>query len=200
MQSQNWSYQPVVDADQLRRLRSLYRYALGENVSLIDEYPLIQKTQTLNYINASQSDPLSEPFARLCSRGSTCAVSPTGGTNDPKIGMVVQKSIADEHFLEKPGCVLCLKKENSLYLGKKSLAVNPKLVAMHSQQWIFYREGEVPDARYIGKFGSHEFYIRRDDLPRAFRADAVRAGDDDGFSFVFRRRFGRHRQGWRDPL
>lgn len=47
--SQNWAFQPVTDPGKLRRLRALYAFAVdGDEGLLIDRYPLISKTVSLN--------------------------------------------------------------------------------------------------------------------------------------------------------
>lgn len=51
--SQSWAYQPIIDGDELRRLRALYAYALGKisDEEFLEDYPLVRKPQTVVYSN-----------------------------------------------------------------------------------------------------------------------------------------------------
>jgi hypothetical protein len=163
--TQSWNYNPVIDGDELRRLRSLYRYALAQLTDKIftNEYPLVQKSQTLTYAagNGPSAPPINDelycPDIGLKS-GTGPNAHPVGCTS---VTTTIQ--IPDERYLHKPGCILCLR-DYKLYTNGSKPTVNSRLQKLNGG-WLLTEQNELPpNPIYLGHYGHHDLYIREQDL------------------------------------
>lgn len=167
---QNWSYTPVVDPDQLRRLRTLYNFALfGDNqgyinlpqsrLTFIDEYPLVRKAISLTYGGNSNnpSPPAGTPYCPTLWR-------PEGGGTEYHCNtLTASVQIPDELYLEPPTCVLCLTGQaDSHYRGAASIQLNPR-IKKHLHGWLKFDIFDRDRDEYLGTYGSHAIYIAKSD-------------------------------------
>lgn len=120
--SQNWALAPITDPDQMRRVRAIYRYALGYT---IDRNKL--KEQHCIFRNKDGSCPTIQD---------EYAVIYKSGTGD-KIGV----AMIDQIYLRKPSCILCLPdtKPGALItppvqVEENTLGVNDRL-KQHLLRW-----------------------------------------------------------------
>ncbi|HEY4406557.1 MAG TPA: hypothetical protein VGN55_18080 [Xanthobacteraceae bacterium] len=169
--SQSWSYNPVIDGDELRRLRSLYRYALGQfdNEDLVDEYPLVQKPQTITFVTGNGSSPPPiENDSIYCPDIGLTRMMPTKGQIGAPAGcasVTTNIQIPDERYLHEPGCILCLKR-HALYTKTSIPWINKRLTALHGR-WLLTERNELPtDVIFLGHYGYHDLYITPQDRPK----------------------------------
>jgi hypothetical protein len=188
--SQSWSYQPIIDGDELRRLRALYAYALGygSDADFFDEYPLVRKPQTLSYtsvkadkayalycpelgfkspVTTPQTQKTTTDLSKSPPTTQTEIVQPGGGSADcDKI--TIQTQIPDELFLHEPSCIICMQDKYGVYTysangHKTNLRTNPRLRRLHGRWLLNENDPESADAIYLGHFGRHKLFIRPDD-------------------------------------
>jgi hypothetical protein len=173
---QNWAYDPVVAGDELRRLRSLYKYALGliDDQRLIDEYPLLTKQLTINYAPGSSmgsihNDPLYCPNIGLLTNGSTEDIarsSQSGALTAAECNTVqINVQIPDEHFMREPSCIICLGR-HEIYTRRSRPRINQRLRQLHGG-WLLTEADDIPqEAKYLGIYAHHSLYVRRLDLEK----------------------------------
>jgi hypothetical protein len=188
--AQSWSYEPIIDGEELRRLRALYGYALGvlpDHIFVYD-YPLVRKPQTLSYagVKAVKGSPnklvsLYCPDLGFRSPGTadsqqvtqTDLVSKTSKTTTTTKGstqpadcdkVAIQTQIPDEQFLHEPGCIICMRDRYGVYQSNTALGINPKLRLDLHGGWLLNETGaDLPDLIFLGHFGHHNLFIRRED-------------------------------------
>ena len=176
VRTQNWSYAPVTNAFQARRLMALYRYVInGDDEQLRRNYPKIFQSVTHtrnvcllddkgNPVTISATKAASTPPAGQAAIDvsfSRCVTSwGSGGQLTATTGSDSSTTMKpDPYYLQGPGCVLCV---SSAY--KHRLVVNPRLAG----RWLrwrslagtsggradTFREGDIP----LGRFGHYELF------------------------------------------
>ena len=166
--TQNWSYTPVVDPDQLRRLRTLYNFALfGDSegyinlpqsrLSFVREYPLVRKSIKLTYgPNGNAIPPAGTPYCPTLWK-------PEGGDNEYHCNsLTASVQIPDELYLEPPTCVLCLADRYAHYRSPGSIQLNPR-IKKYLHGWVKFDTFDVDQDEFLGVYGSHFLYIAKAD-------------------------------------
>jgi hypothetical protein len=146
--NQSWSLDPLVDADQLRRLRALYGFAARhtDRRGLLCEYPLVEKASGRGSVGEGPARPGDAPI--YVKRG--CGP----GGSDLEVD-------ADPAFLKPPGCVICEGPSLPPKNGKprKALVVNDKL----RNDWLLWTgpgQSVPPGAIALGVYGNRELFVR----------------------------------------
>jgi hypothetical protein len=188
--AQSWSYEPIIDGDELRRLRALYAYALGaipDDIFKYD-YPLVRKSQTLTYqgVKAVKGSPnklvsLYCPDLGFRSPGTTDSQQVTqtdlmtktaktttttkANTQPADCSQVsIQTQIPDEQFLHEPSCIICMQDRYGVYQTNTALRINPKLsLDLHGGWLLDETAAGLPDVIFLGRFAHHNLYVRRED-------------------------------------
>jgi hypothetical protein len=172
---QNWAYDPVVAGDELRRLRSLYKYALGliDDQRLIDEYPLLTKELQVNYgagsMNSIHNDPVYCPNIGLLTNGTAEDIArnnQSGALTTAECnGVQINVQIPDEQFMHEPSCIICIGR-HEIYTRRSRPRINPRLRQLHGG-WLLTEANDIPkDAKYLGTYAHHSLYARRADLEK----------------------------------
>jgi hypothetical protein len=105
--SQNWTLTPLEDPDQLRRLRTLYRFGAGQitRTQFACEYPLVQK--------APSSGGTSSQSVNVYVGGVNSSVQSSENKATPNLTYTKElcgtRNVAtpDPAFLKPPGCIFC---------------------------------------------------------------------------------------------
>jgi hypothetical protein len=179
--TQNWSYIPIIDGDELRRLRSLYKYALNRltDAELLTEYPIIQKLQVVAYSSGSgansksimndstycpdvglKTDVPPDDFSRKQATGES--VKNTVGCGSLNVNI----QVPDEKYMREPGCILCLKGRTGVYTSRSAIKINDRLKKLHGS-WLLTESDEIPaSAVPLGRYGRHDFYVTQANLDK----------------------------------
>jgi len=187
--SQSWAYEPIIDGDELRRLRALYAYALGNigDSKFMDEYPLVRKSQALSYatvkangrlnpycpdlgLKSSQTSTKTETVTDLSSKKATTTTTTVNRALPSDCDKVaIQIQIPDDQFLHEPSCIICMEGKYhgkyDVYSGPDTkLAINYKLrESLHGGWLLNESSSDLSDAIMLGRFGHHTLYIRPED-------------------------------------
>jgi hypothetical protein len=171
--TQTWGIAPLIDPDQLRRLRVLYQYGAGQitETEFLCNYPVIQKKPA-----AGESEIKVEKL--------TVPVDGTDKTVTVEIGPKEAKPPSTEYridcktsplklanpdpaFLNPPGCIICVAytKKNGKNGGTIIyLEVNKRL----QQNWLQHTENllDIPsNGKVLGHFGRNYLFVTsQDDL------------------------------------
>jgi hypothetical protein len=186
--AQSWSYEPIIDGDELRRLRVLYAYALGymRDVDFIEEYPVVRKLQTLSYQNvkADKSYQLYCPdlgfksstvmpetqttVTDLANQKATTQITKASPSAAECDKITIQTQVPDEQFLHEPSCIICIRDKYGVFtyttgVLKTALTINPRLRRLHGHWLLNEHDPSHSDATPLGRFGGHSLFIRGED-------------------------------------
>jgi len=179
---QNWTIAPVTDSDQLRRLRSLYRFATTNlnRQELLCNYPIVQKKD-----GTSQAPSAGQASATTSGRNITISFQASTPTKrEYRIycsSGTLRFENADPSFLSPPSCVICYdpdpryRQDNKgcETQATKDAATNLEVLCLHTNwrlrpDWLRYTDNplSVPrDAIVLGQRRNKIMYvINRDDL------------------------------------
>jgi hypothetical protein len=175
--SQNWSFSPISDVQQMRRLRALYRYAVdGDARAFLDRYPILYKTVTESRL-ACLRDENGEIKTKVTIDSNQAYTSCVTGASPISNGKAMVQTangasqssarlVPDEHYLKRPGCVVCLRLEEGAY-GKGNRVINETLRAGWLR-WINLsgagnkeERSPAPHDVSMGVYGHHELFVAK---------------------------------------
>lgn len=144
--SQNWTLAPITDPDQMRRVRAIYRYALGYSY---DKKDLPQECA---------KRPTNDPCPTIQDEYASIYKSVSSGADT---GML----ILDNVYLRKPGCVLCTDKklsDGTDRLSVDDLNVNERLkwgfLRWHSGSYHSVQPPNPQTDVSLGTYGPYELF------------------------------------------
>jgi hypothetical protein len=188
--TQGWTFTPIEDPFQLRRLRAVYRYALdGDRNRLLDSYPILTKS-----VGEQKSICVADPVTgRMVTQKisiadnrnrvvevNDCVIKTSGassilGAGYLNSGHTLSNNFAvpDEYYLRRPACVICLRRGQQIF-READLQVNERLEA----GWLRWRSipGAPAHARadrspgpndiFLGRYGFYLLYVAPEDADK----------------------------------
>jgi hypothetical protein len=176
--TQSYAFSPVTDPDRMKRLDSLYRYAIewsaqGEagNQQFVHNYPPIYKQVNFNeplcLVGKKTADNSNTEVTVPVPGGTVCATNTNAMREGPSRAQTSKSystQAIDEHYLRGPTCVVCG--------SPRRLHINRKIAGAWLH-WQDNRGGPAPLARTVqdgdiplGTYGNYSFFVASDQAQR----------------------------------
>jgi hypothetical protein len=159
---QSWSYSPISDPDQLRRLDDLYRFAVLGNDKL-DAQRMLAMDYPLAYFQAPDGTPKLDPRGI---NGSNCVICACSG----KPNAYSRTLMAGDRQYMRPFIA------NSSKESQLCVVINPRLLPHNGfGRWLLWKSlpgagrhdsipAPSPDDNFIGRYGHYLLYVDRDQM------------------------------------